>query len=264
MAIDPQLIRLINERQYNPWLKEGRFRSDYQTYLPLPAARIPDLRSVEVWSEGLWIGIDCGFSPDPTAIVIVKHMSMHTHYNARLDSGREYTKSKTTSLYRVVDAEELAGVTYPDQRDHVQKIIDREKSFNPEVSIVIDATGVGVGISQDWRRGLENYSNFIPVTITAGQPAKLRNKSVSDLLLGGIRVFEEGRCAFPKSSPIFAIKKLYNQLTTREIETTDQGRLKANDKRSNSMSHFDLSIALSLVIGHLEAEDARFIPMMLA
>jgi hypothetical protein len=262
MAVDSQLIRLINERQYNPWLKEGRFRSDYQTYLPLPAAIIPDLRSVEVWSEGLWVGIDCGFSPDPTAIVIVKHMSMHTHYNARLDSGREYTKSKTTSLYRVVAAEELVGVTYPDQRDHVQKIIDREKSFNPEVSIVLDATGVGVAISQDWRNGLENYSNFIPVTITAGQPAKLRNKSVGDLLLGAMRVFEEGRCAIPKSSD-FAIKKLYNQLTTREIETSDRGRLKAIDKRSSSMSHFDLSIALSLVIGHREAEDARFIPMML-
>jgi hypothetical protein len=261
MAIDPQLITLIKSKAYNPWSKEGRVKTQYSTFLPLPDPNIPDLGSVEVWSEGVWIGIDCGFSPDPTAVVITKHMSIHTHYNTRLESGREYTKSKMTSLYRVVAAEELVGVTYPDQRDHVQKIIDREKSFNSEVSIVLDATGVGVAISQDWRNGLENYSEFIPVTITAGQPRKLRNKSVSDLLLGTMRTFEEGRCSIPKSSD-FAIRKLQSQLINRGVETDLRGRLKAIDERSSSMSHFDLSIALSLVIGHLEAEDARFIPMM--
>ena len=262
MAVDSKLIRLVNDRQYNPWLKEGRLREGYRHYLTLPEVTVPDLRSVEVWSEGVWIGIDCGFSPDPTAIVIVKHMSIHTHYNARLDGGREYTKSKTTSFYRVVAAEELVNVTYPDQRDHVQRIIDREKSFNSEVSIVLDGTGVGVAVSQDWRNGLENYSEFIPVTITAGQPRKLRNKSVSDLLLGTIRAFEEGRCSIPKS-PDFAIKKLRSQLTNRGIETDLRGRLKAIDERSSSMSHYDLSIALSLVIGHREAEDAKFVPMFL-
>jgi hypothetical protein len=49
----------------------------------------------------------------------------------------------------------------------------------------------------------------------------------------------------------------------RGVETDLRGRLKAIDERSSSMSHFDLSIALSLVIGHREAEDAKFVPMML-
>ncbi len=264
MAVDSQLIRLMKDRTYNPWDRSGRTGNGHRTFLPLPDPNIPDLGSVEVWSEGVWIGIDCGFSPDPTAIVIVKHMSIHSHYNARLESGREYTKSKTTSLYRVVKAEELTGVTYPDQRDHVQRIIDNERLYdNREVSIVLDATGVGVAVSQDWRNGLENYDNFIPVTITSGQPRKLRNKSVSDLLLGTMRVFEEGRCSIPKSQD-FAIRKLQLQLINRGVETDIRGRLKAIDERSSSMSHFDLSIALSLVVGHLEAEDAKFVPMMLA
>lgn len=257
MAIDPKLVGMIKERKYDPWNKEGRTRSGFSTYLPMPKEPIPDLLSMTLSDEAVWLGIDCGFNPDPSAIVTVKHMRISTNYRKPGDINNELARSYTTSIYRVVKAEELAGVSYPNQRDHVQRLIDLERTYGNSVRIAIDATGVGVAVSQDWKMGLHGYDDFIPVSIVSGQPRKLKNKSVSDLLLGTMRAFEEARIGIPKSSE-FAIRKLQNQLVTRGIETDFRGRLKAIDERSSSMSHYDLAIALSLVVGHNEHVDSTF------
>lgn len=250
MSLDTKLIQEINGRRFDPWIKG----STKWVGSSLPS--VPGLDRIEIIDRSVWIGADIGHSPDPTSVVVIRHIRLGSFYKAP-------ERSFITSLYRVVDCHEWSGVQYPEQRDLMQKIIDdEERIFGNRVSLIIDGTGVGAAIGQDWKNGLRGYAQFLAVTFVSGQPRSIESMAVSDALQNTMSAFEQGRVALPSGSKNFLVRKLMAQLTTRGIEEDFRGRLRAIDERKSGLNHYDLSVALSLVVGHIEQVDSTYTPIV--
>lgn len=250
MAIDSGLIREINEGRFNPW--KGSRPGSVWVGNNLPP--VDKLQKIKVETLELWIGIDVGFSPDPTSVVLVRHLRLVSDYGP---SSRE----RVTSFYRLVRCQEWSGVPYPEQRELVQGIIDSERQFNERICLILDGTGVGKAVSQDWEVGLQGLDEFRPVTMVSGQPRSIGSVAVSDLIQNTQSAFQQGRVALParpSGDQTFLVRKLQAQLTTRGIEEDYRGRLKAIDERKSGLNHYDLSVALSLVVGHVEQVTSNY------
>lgn len=261
MAVDSKLIQEVNEKRFNPWLKvssrsqDGWIKEGLDPSLSLDIPDIPGITKIRITDSEVWLGIDIGHSPDPTSVAVVKHLRLTSTYR----EGRN-SQEFITSFYRIVRCKEWSGVSYPDQRGLVQEVLSEELNYHKSVSIVCDGTGVGKAVGQDWQSGLTGYYQFLPVTMVYGEPRSLNSMSVSDLILNTQAAFEQGRVAIPRSNNDFAIRKLYSQLTTRGIETDFRGRLRAIDERKSGLNHYDLSVALSLVVGHNERITSSYQP----
>lgn len=259
MSLDNDLIQEINGRRFDPW-KKG---SSEWTGPSLPS--IPGLSKVRVVERSVWIGADIGHSPDPTSVVVVRHLRLESTYPDRSsDPVRNPGRVHITSFYRLLRCIEWAGIKYPDQRDLMQTIISEEASFGNLVHLIIDGTGVGNAIAQDWLHGLRGYAQFLPVTMVSGQPRSIGSMAVSDALRNTMSAFEQGRVSLPSGGQNFLVRKLMAQLTTRGVETDFRGRLKAIDERKSGLNHYDLSVALSLIVGHIENIDSSYIPFIWA
>ena len=263
MAIDSDLIRLTNEKLFNPWIKvsprsqDGWIKDGVDPATILDCPDIPGITKIRITDSEVWLGIDIGHSPDPTSVAVVKHLRLTSTYNHNQSRN---SQEFVTSFYRVTRCKEWAGVAYPDQRGLVQEVFNEELDYNKTVSIVCDGTGVGKAVGQDWQSGLTGYSQFFPVTMVYGEPRSLNSMAVSDLILNTQAAFEQGRVSLPRSNSDFAIRKLHHQLTTRGIETDFRGRLRAIDERKSGLNHYDLSVALSLVVGNNERITSTYQP----
>lgn len=258
MSLDTGLIREVNERRFDPWIK-GIASGGMFTPPNLP--QIPNITKINVEEASVWIGVDIGHSPDPTSVVVVRHLRLESCYRTPGSNSWDSGGSYITSFYRVVRCHEWHGVSYPDQRGLMQDLINTELKFNKSLWLIVDATGVGKAVSQDWELGIQGVQQIIPVTMVYGQPRSIYNQAVSDLILNTQAAFQQGRVSLPKSPSQdqgFLIRKLQAQLTTRGIEEDFRGRLRAIDERKSGLNHYDLSVALSLVIGHNESLTSKY------
>ena len=265
MSLDTKLIQLFNDRTYNPW----KLQSNYQCYPwessrswnNLPCPEIPGCFQCSILDDDMWFGITVSLPPDPSSIVTIKHRRVQTSY----DINREFPRRHVTSFYRVHRCFELDG-SHPEQRDKVQSLIDEERSFKNDVIIIFDGTSIGRSITGDWAQGLRNKKLYIPVKMKTGEPRKLRDTLISDLLTTTISAFSQGRVSLPRTpsqDQRFLIDKLKAQLVTRPLGTDIQGRLKSIDDRDPGSKAYDLSVSLSLVIGYIDVQNSRFANAML-
>ena len=250
MAIDSGLIREINEGRFNPW--KGSRPGSVWVGNNLPP--VDKIQKIKVETLELWIGVDIGHSPDPSSVVIVRHLRIVSSFGPSLPE-------RVTSFYRLVRCQEWSGVPYPEQRELMQRIIDEERQFNERINLILDGTGVGKAVSQDWQTGLQGINEFHPVTMVYGQPRSIGSVAVSDLIQNTQSAFQQGRVSLPNKpsgDQSFLVRKLQAQLTTRGIEEDYRGRLKAIDERKSGLNHYDLSVALSLVVGHCEQVTSNY------
>ena len=259
MSVDDALIELVRDRKYDPWRSVPKSQIDCpmdRVFLSCP--EIERCKGAVLIGNSVWIGYVAAQTPDPGSGVLIKHMRIQTNY----ETGSEYPQKFVTSFYKVVKAFELGG-SHPDQRRVIQGIIDNERAFKNEVSIVFDGTAAGRSLEGDWRQALRNMNYMRTVTKRAGEPKKIKETSISDLLTTAVSAFEQSRVGIPKhpgEDQQSFIRKLEFQLRTKPVGLNGKGQLKAIDE--GDPNQYNLAIALSLVVGFNEVLDSQAALMM--
>lgn len=269
MAIDTKLSEACDNKEFNPW-KVETVENKWLTYVRHEALpKIPNLRSLTI-SDSRWIGIDIGHDPHPTSVVYLKHRKINSSYRREGCVNNHPFREFFTSFYQVKQCFEWSGISYAEQRERVQNLIDEEANEERNLYVAIDGTGVGGAVSDEFRYGLRGQQYVHCTHLESGdQVTKLRDLSINDLLVSTRSAFSMGRIRIPKNPKESAMemKKLTYQLATRQVEQDPKGRLRTIDRAqsdSSILNYWGLSIALALPVGYSEKETARILSYGLA
>lgn len=181
-----------------------------------------------------YLGFDVGIGGDPSGLVAV---------------------TVADGVYRLVYSLEIRSRSFGDQLARVGIVANRLRSTgsNKRTQLIYDASGIGCGIGElAGSLGMDS-ADLIGYTITGGSSLGGRTVSKTRLLSGLQTVIRTGRLRIPDRPETVKIRR---QLQTWQIET-DGTTMKAVKDRQGK-HHYDLAIALSLVIVHHERRSEIF------
>ena len=186
-----------------------------------------------------FIGLDLGQVRDPSAIAVLEHLPypdgrspVTYQWNIRIRRSIRY-------LQRLP-----LHIGYPEIVDRVSALV-RRPEFNRNVTLVVDATGVGRPVV-DLLRRQALPCRIMPVTITSGGAGSSENGYTNvpkpDLMAGLVLLFQTRQIAISGQLP--ETKTLLHELGNMRVKVSPQGRESYGVWKHGE--HDDLVLALAL------------------
>jgi hypothetical protein len=185
-----------------------------------------------------YIGVDLGQAQDHSAIAVVERAEvLHPERDPLTWSFRFDTR------FHVRHAERIAlGAPYPEVAEHVKALTRRYPLEPKNVTVIVDATGVGAPVVDLLRRGGLGC-RVIPVVITAGERESsdgVRYRVPKADLMAGLQVaLQKRRVAFAQG--VRALPTLVEELRSMQVRVSESGYERITGRR-----HDDMVLALSL------------------
>lgn len=135
--------------------------------------------------EAYIVGVDPGFTVDPTGICVLHHRRVPLADDFVVNHDKRTTEQKVQERYEVVHIERLPlGTEYPEVVAHIEAMLGRAPLCHINPDLVIDATGIGISVAQLLERaGLKPIKVTITASTTEQVRIKLRDWHVGKALL---------------------------------------------------------------------------------
>lgn len=122
--------------------------------------------------EKYLLGVDPGFTVDPTGIAVVHHQRIPIPDDFLPNYVARKTEQRVQERYDVVHLERMPlGVEYVEQVQHIVDLMERAPLCHVDLDLVVDKTGIGVTVAQL----LERAGKYpIKVSITGSTTEQVR------------------------------------------------------------------------------------------
>lgn len=213
----------------------------------------PEDGSFDSWKESrrpkmrYYVGIDLGLKQDPTAIAITElsqegKKEYHVRYLRRCPLGTLYTDIAT----RIADL------------DKQLKANAEKKEKNCAITYIIDATGVGEGVSEMIIKELPN-ADIKKVYLTGGINASRDGNQIrlpkTQLASTLVALFDDERILLPGRSR--EIDAIIDELLNYEIHVSEEGHDSYGAFKTGT--HDDLVTALGLAVWYSEYSQGKVV-----